>query len=35
MGEALAAAVFEQLDGFDGAGCRYEVPCRLVEEHTT
>jgi LacI family transcriptional regulator len=35
MGRVLATAVFERLDGFDGAGRRYEVPCRLVERHTT
>lgn len=35
MGRVMATALFERLDGFDGAGRRYEVPCRLVERHTT
>jgi DNA-binding LacI/PurR family transcriptional regulator len=35
MGKTLADAVFERLDGYHGAGRRYEVPCRLVERDTT
>jgi DNA-binding LacI/PurR family transcriptional regulator len=36
MGEALAAALFERIDGaYSGPGRRYEVPCRLVEREST
>lgn len=34
MGKIMAEAVFERLDGFDGAGRRYEVPCHLIERQS-
>ena len=35
MGEALARAVFERIDGvYSGPGRHYEVPCRLVERES-
>ena len=35
MGEALAAAVFERLDGYNGAGRRRKVCLRLIEREST